>query len=252
MPDHDKPTMDGTGMRIARYLAAAGLGSRRACEELVRSGVVSVNGEVLSSPARNVVPGQDTVCVKGRPVVPEAVVYVALNKPVGYTCSQRDEHAEHLVHELIPESLGHLFTVGRLDRDSEGLIILTNDGPFAQALSHPSHGIDKLYHVDCQGPFNPAARTRLLAGIEDEGEFLRPKDVRVVEQATRTCRLEFRLGEGRKREVRRLCRAVGLRVTRLVRRAVGPLQLGTLASGSWRHLTAAEVNRLRAAVQADS
>ncbi len=239
-------------MRIARYLAAAGLGSRRSCEELVRSGAVTVNGEVLDSPARNVVPGQDRVCVRGRSVAPETLVYVVLNKPVGYTCSQRDEHAEHLVHELIPRHLGHLFTVGRLDRDSEGLILLTNDGAFAQTLAHPSHGVDKVYQVDCQGQFTPASQASLLAGVTDDGEFLRPKEVRLLARSREGCRLEVRLGEGKKREVRRLCRAVGLRVTRLVRLAIGPLQLGTLPTGSWRLLTVAERKSLQAAVEADS
>ncbi len=236
-------------MRIARYLAAAGLGSRRACEELVRAGAVTVNGERLDSPARNVVPGQDRVCVRGRPVVPEKPVHLALNKPPGYTCSRSDSHAGRLVHELIPAHLGRLFTVGRLDRDSEGLILLTNDGDFAQAVAHPSGEIEKVYHVDCRGEFTAADRARLLAGVRDEGEFLRPREVRLLDQRGDRCRLEFRLGEGRKREVRRLCRAAGLRVERLVRRAIGPLALGSLAAGAWRELAPAEVAALRAAAR---
>jgi 23S rRNA pseudouridine2605 synthase len=239
--------MNDSEMRIARYLAAAGLGSRRACEDLVRSGAVTVNGERLDSPARNVVPGEDRICVRGRPVMPEKLVHLALNKPPGYTCSSRDSHADHLVHELVPTRLGRLFTVGRLDRDSEGLILLTNDGDFSQAVSHPSCEIEKIYQVDCRGEFTSTARERLLAGVQDEGEFLRPRDVILLEQKGGHCRLEFRLGEGRKREVRRLCRAVGLRVERLIRQSIGPLHLGNLASGAWRELSPAEVAALRAA-----
>jgi 23S rRNA pseudouridine2605 synthase len=235
------------GMRIAKYLAAAGLGSRRACEQLVLAGEVAVNGETLDSPARNVIPGEDEVRVRGRKVVPESHTYVALNKPVAYTCSQRDDYAEHLVYELIPDSLGRLFTIGRLDRDSEGLILLTNDGDFAQALSHPSRGVEKVYHVDCRGLLAEETRQRLLAGVHDQGELLRPLDVRVLTQRGRNCRVEFRLGEGRKREVRRLCSFAHLGVVRLVRVSIGPLRLGDLASGTWRELAAREVRELLAA-----
>lgn len=241
--------MKDSGMRIARYLASAGLGSRRSCEELVRVGVVTVNGERLDSPARNVVPGEDRVCVRGRPVSPEALVYLALHKPPGYTCSRRDSHAERLVHELIPARLGRLFTVGRLDRDSEGLLLLTNDGDFAQLVAHPSGEIQKVYRVDCRGGWSPQVRARLLAGVHDDGEFLQPSEVLPLAVAAGRCQLEIRLGEGRKREVRRLCRAVGLRVERLLRQAIGPLALGNLASGAWRELAAAEVAALRAAAR---
>jgi 23S rRNA pseudouridine2605 synthase len=234
MPDPDS-------MRIAKYLAAAGLGSRRACERIVADGEVSVNGEVLDSPARNVVPGVDEVRVRGRLVAPDKHVYVALNKPVGYTCSQRDDYAEHLVYELLPESLGRLFTIGRLDRDSEGLILLTNDGDFGQALSHPSRGVEKVYHVDCRGLLTDEVRRQLLVGVRDQGELLKPLDVRVLEQRGRSCRVEFRLGEGRKREVRRLCSFAHLGVVRLVRVSIGALKLGTMESGKWRHLTGREV-----------
>jgi 23S rRNA pseudouridine2605 synthase len=234
------------GMRIAKYLALAGVGSRRACEKIVLAGDVTVNGETLDSPARNVVPGEDDVRVRGRKVVPETHAYVVLNKPVGYTCSQKDDFAEHLVYELIPDSLGRLFTVGRLDRDSEGLILLTNDGDFAQTLSHPSCGVEKVYHVDCRGLLTEETRRQLLAGIRDQDEFLKPLDVRVLEQRGRSCRVEFRLGEGRKREVRRLCSFAHLGVVRLVRVSIGPLELGNLASGQWRELGSREVADLLA------
>ena len=238
---------DAAGMRIAKFLAAAGLGSRRACEKLVLAGDVSVNGEILDSPARNVVAGQDQVRVRGKLVAPQALVYLVLNKPPGYTCSQQDEHAEHLVYELVPESFGRLFTVGRLDRDSEGLILLTNDGQFGQALSHPSRGVEKVYHVNCRGLLDEELRRQMLAGIQDQGETLRAREVRVLKQHGRSCRVEFRLGEGRKREVRRLCSFGHLGVVRLLRVAIGPLQLGDLPSGAWRQLTEREVRGLLAA-----
>jgi len=238
---------DGTSMRIARYLAASGLGSRRACEKLVLAGQVTVNGELLDSPARNVVPGQDEVRVQGKAVAPASLSYLVLNKPPGYTCSQQDEYAEHLVYELIPESFGRLFTIGRLDRDSEGLILLTNDGQFGQALAHPSRGVEKVYHVSARGLLTEETRQQLLAGIQDQGELLKPLDVRVLKQHGRSCRVEFRLGEGRKREVRRLCSFAHLGVVRLLRVSIGPLQLGELASGAWRVLTYREVRSLLSA-----
>ncbi|MBP5300811.1 MAG: rRNA pseudouridine synthase, partial [Victivallales bacterium] len=162
-------------------------------------------------------------------------VYLMLNKPAGYTCSAKDVHAANLVFQLIPERFGRLFTVGRLDRDSEGLLLLTNDGDFAQRLTHPSHEIYKRYYVECAGRFTTAIRRQLLDGMYDNGEFLRALNVEQVSVRHGACSLIFTLGEGRKREIRRLCKDVGLTVTLLRRIAVGQLEMDAkLTVGSWR------------------
>lgn len=243
----DSAAASPVGMRLARYLAGCGVASRRACEGLIRAGLVSVNGTVVASPAVSVLPDRDQVCYRGRRVLPQAPVCLALNKPAGYTCSARDAHAERLVYELVPRRLGRLFTVGRLDRDSEGLILLTNDGDLAQHLAHPSRGIRKTYHVDVQGRLAGGCLTRLRDGVFDDGDTLRPVTVGVLEAGPERSVLRLVLQEGRKREIRRLCAAVGLRVLRLRRVAFGPLQLGGLASGAWRELTPSEIAALRRA-----
>lgn len=237
-------------IRLARYLAAGGVASRRACEDLIRAGVVSVNGTAVLTPAVNVIPGRDQVCCRGQPVRSQTLVCLVLNKPVGYTCSARDEHARHLVYELIPARFGRLFTVGRLDRDSEGLIVLTNDGDLAQLLAHPSRGVRKVYRVDVRGRLDEDCLARLRTGVlDDDGDFLRPAAAEVLGHGAAGGTLRLVLQEGRKREIRRLCAAVGLRVQRLQRVAFGPLRLGTLGVGAWRELAEAEVTALRRAAR---
>jgi 23S rRNA pseudouridine2605 synthase len=227
-------------VRIARFLAAAGLGARRTCEQFLTSGKVTVNGALVLSPATTVDPRCDHVCFEGRPVQAQARQYLLLNKPCGYTCSARDAHAERLVFELVPASMGRLFTVGRLDRDSEGLLLLTNDGALALRLAHPRYGVAKVYRVWVRGEVTPALLIQFRRGVTDAGEELRALRAEVREQWPGGALVELSMAEGRKREIRRLCQAVGLRVTRLQRIALGPLQLGDLAPGQWRLLTPAE------------
>ena len=228
---------EAKGMRLARFLAKTGIGSRRSCEEYIKDGRVTVNGEAVTEVGTCVVPGEDVVCFEGKQVTyaDSDRVYLMLNKPAGYTCSSKDVHAANLVSQLIPERFGRLFTVGRLDRESEGLLLLTNDGDFAQRLSHPSHEIYKRYYVECYGRFTTAIRRKLLDGMYDNGEFLRALNVEQVSVQHGSCKLIFTLGEGRKREIRRLCKDVGLTVMLLRRIAVGQLKLDEkLTVGSWR------------------
>lgn len=232
-------------VRLARFLASCGVASRRACEELIQTGLIRVNGETVLTPAFTVVPGRDRVDCRGVAVVQQPPVWLVLNKPPGYTCSARDEHAAKLIFELIPARFGRLFTVGRLDRDSEGLIVLTNDGDLAQGLAHPSKRVPKAYYVEAQGTLGPGGLAKLRHGITDAGEFLRPTEVALQGVADdRTC-LRFVLQDGRKREVRRLCAAVGLGVVLLRRERLGPLVLGDLSLGQWRTLDATELAALR-------
>jgi 23S rRNA pseudouridine2605 synthase len=248
----DSPVRPAGSIRLARFLASCGVASRRACEELIQRGLVRVNGAIVSTPATSVVPGDDRVDCRGVPVQPQAPVWLLLNKPAGYTCSARDAHAARLVFELLPAHLGRLFSVGRLDRDSEGLLVLTNDGDLAQRLAHPSRQVRKTYLVEAQGALSRAALAGLRQGITDAGEFLRPLTVALERAHGDQVCLRFVLQEGRKREVRRLCAAVGLKVLRLRRTMLGPLCLGQLRPGEWRHLDAAEIAALRHAQTPES
>ena len=243
----EEGSASGKEERLAKFLASAGIASRRNCEELIQEGRVTVNGEPVVSPAYNVDPERDHVCFEGRPVesYPQGKVYILLNKPVGYTCSAKDDHAEKLVFELIPQRFGRLFTVGRLDRDSEGMLILTNDGEYAQRVMHPSRQIVKRYYVECDGQFTTSLRRRMIEGFYDNDEFLRALNVEEVNVSRGHCALVFTLGEGRKREVRRLCKDVGLQVTLLRRIAIGALEMdGKLAAGSWRMLSEEEQQKV--------
>jgi 23S rRNA pseudouridine2605 synthase len=228
-------------MRLAKYLATAGVASRRASEEIVRSGRVTVDGETVTDPARDV---QGGVEVDGRPVEPgaERVVY-AVNKPAGVVSTARDTHGRPTVVSLVP-SQTRLYPVGRLDRDSTGLILLTNDGELAHRLTHPSFEVPKTYRVTvARGPVTDRAVRALRAGVRLEDGPTAPARVRRLRSDT----LEITIHEGRNRQVKRMCEAVGHRVLRLERIAFGPLGLGDLRPGSHRRLAGAEVQALLSA-----
>ncbi|MFA5204642.1 MAG: pseudouridine synthase [Lentisphaeria bacterium] len=237
------PVSDSS-QRLAKYLAACGLASRRACEEVIAAGRVTVNGTAVTTPAFNVTSGRDQVAVDGKPVAPQKRVWLALNKPPGYTCSAQDAHAVKLVFELLPADLGRLFTVGRLDRDSEGLLLLTNDGDCALHLAHPRYETTKIYRVWTPRLPTPELLRRLTTGIEDDGQFLQARHARVAGRAGAGAVVELTLTEGRKREIRRMFDALELPVQRLQRIAHGPVRLGSLPIGQWRHLTTVERNTL--------
>jgi 23S rRNA pseudouridine2605 synthase len=227
-------------MRLAKFLAHAGIASRRAAEELVRSGRVSVGGETVTDPARDVGPG-DAVAIDGEPVEPrpERVVY-ALNKPAGVVSTASDPQRRPTVVSLIESEL-RLYPVGRLDIDTTGLILLTNDGELANRLTHPRYEVPKTYRAIVAGPpVRERALKVLRAGVElDDG---RTSPARVTRVARDT--LELTIHEGRKRQVKRMCEAVGHPVRRLERVGFGPLTLGDLAPGAHRRLTSDEVRRL--------
>lgn len=234
-------------MRIAKYLANAGVASRRKCEEFIVQGRVTVNGQRIETPATLVTPGKDVVACDGQPItLPTSFLTFAFNKPIGYTCTISDPHAEHTIYELLPEKMQSLHYVGRLDRDTEGLLLLTNDGGLEQAITHPSFEIEKRYIALCKGSFDHVMERQLQAGIQDAGEYLRAKRVRARASQEPGCIIiEMVLTEGHKREVRRLCAAVGLRVLRLRRLSVGSVQLNGLAPGEYRQLGEAELQALK-------
>jgi 23S rRNA pseudouridine2605 synthase len=229
-------------VRLAKFLAHAGVASRRTSERLVAEGRVTVAGDVVTDPARDVDEASE-VAVDDRPVKPEPRVVYALNKPAGVVSTARDPQGRPTVVQLV-RSRHRLYPVGRLDADSTGLILLTNDGELADRLTHPRYGLRKVYRVRVRPPrVSPGALRTLREGVELEDGVTAPARVRHPRRGV----LEITIREGRKRQVRRMCEAVGHRVVELERVAFGPLGLRDLAPGESRRLTKSEVERLREA-----
>ncbi|RDI95957.1 rRNA pseudouridine synthase [Meiothermus sp. QL-1] len=228
-------------MRLQQFLARAGIASRRKAEELIRSGRVTVNDQVAA--LGTVVGPNDVVRLDGERVrLPRKTVVIALHKPRGYTTTHQDPHAEKLVYSLVPPHPG-LHAVGRLDKETEGLLLLTNDGQLTQLLTHPRYQVPKLYRAWCKGGrVSPAVCRRL-----EEGVVLEDGLARALEASPARGGVKLVIAEGRKREVRRMLQAVGCPVERLVRLAVGPIELGDLPVGGWRYLSPAEIQQLRQA-----
>ena len=230
-------------MRLVKYLAHAGVASRRAAEGLIAEGRVRVDGATVTDPARDI--GEASrVDVDGEPLRgPERRVVYAVHKPLGVVSTARDTHGRPTVVGLVPAKGLRLYPIGRLDAESSGLILLSNDGELANRLTHPRFEVPKTYVATLAGgPISDAALSRLRAGVELEDGLTAP--ARVRRRGERE--IEITIHEGRKRQVRRMCEAVGHRVTALRRTAFGPLRLGTLAPGEHRLLRAAELERLRA------
>jgi len=227
------------GERLQKVLAGAGLGSRRACEELIEEGRVTVNGEVAHLGQR-ADSSSDRIAVDGIPLpVREGIVYYLLNKPAGVVTSAFDPEGRPTVLELVPE-VPRVFPVGRLDIMSEGLLVLTNDGELTYQLTHPSFGVVKEYVVEVEGQLSREAIGRLRRGVElDDGLTARARVTALGPHAARIA-----VHEGRNRQVRRMCEAVGHPVRRLVRTRIGPVSDRTLAPGKWRKLTTSEVRSL--------
>jgi 23S rRNA pseudouridine2605 synthase len=232
------------GERLQKVLAATGYGSRRVCEELIAAGRVTVNGEVAVL-GRRVDAAHDHVAVDGAPIgVRPDLVYYLLNKPIGVVTTSRDTHQRPTVVELVPPT-PRVFSVGRLDVDTEGLLLLTNDGDLANRIAHPSHGIEKEYLVEVTGgAVSPGAIRTLREGVLLEDGMTAPAKVAQPDPGV----LRITIHEGRNRQVRRMCEAVGHRVTRLVRTRIGPLRDRSLAPGAWRELTVDEWRALTEAV----
>ena len=224
-------------MRLAKYLAHAGVASRRASEDLIRSGRVTVNGEAVTDPATDTTEA-DEVTVDGKRIAREDRVVYMLNKPKGVVSTASDTHGRPTVVALIPSDR-RLYPVGRLDADTTGLILLTNDGELANRLTHPRYEVPKTYIATVQGQPGPAALQRLREGVELEDGMTSPADVRRVRAG-----VELTIHEGRKRQVRRMLEAVGHPVRELRRKAIGDLELGELEEGAYRELSAAEVDAL--------
>jgi len=240
---------EAEGERLQKVLARVGYGSRRACEALIADGRVSVNGEVAVL-GRRVEVGSDLVTVDDAPVgVMPGLVYYLLNKPAGVVTTADDPQGRPTVLDLVQTGT-RVFSVGRLDQQTEGLLLLTNDGEFAQLLAHPRFGVEKEYLVEVSGTPGPGALRRLRQGVLlDDGETTAPARVAAVSPGV----LRLVIHEGRNRQVRRMCDAVGHPVVRLVRTRIGPVTDRSLRPGSWRPLIPAEVRALsEAALRAPS
>lgn len=231
-------------IRLQKFLSEAGVASRRKAEEMIRNGSVKVNGAVAQI-GDSVDPKRDTVTVKGKKVRKESNMrYILLNKPRGYVTTTDDELGRKCVLELVKDVKERVYPVGRLDRVSEGALILTNDGAFANAMMHPSRHVPKTYRVTVRPEITAEKVDLLSSGIELDGRMTAPADVRILSKEEGRAVLEIVLYEGRNRQIRRMCEAVELEVARLRRIAVGSVKLGMLQTGEWRDLTPAEVESL--------
>ena len=231
--------------RLQKIISASGLMSRRAAEELIAAGKVSVNG-VTAALGDKAEAGVDKILVDGK-ALPSAgeKLYIMLNKPRGYVTTLSDEKGRKNVTELIKELGTRLYPVGRLDMYSEGLLLMTNDGDFANLLMHPSHEIDKCYHTWVKGENMGWAVELLRCPMEIDGYVTSPAEVVILELKGEEALLAITIHEGRNRQVRKMCEAAGLKVTRLMRVSEGGVELGTLKSGKWRRLTEEELDMLR-------
>lgn len=234
-----------TRERLQKYLARCGVASRRASEQLITGGRVRVNGQPAGELGTTVDPERDRIEVDGRAVRPPAAPsYVVLNKPIGVVSTASDPRGRRTVLDLVPGD-ARLFPVGRLDYDSEGLILLTDDGDLALRLTHPSHSIEKEYRALLRGDVTDQVLERLSDGIELDGKPTAPATFERLETHPDGVWVRVVLHEGRNRQIRRMVEAAGLDVVRLVRVRVGSLELGDLPPGRWRRLSAAEVAALR-------
>jgi len=223
-------------LRLNRFLAAAGVGSRRHCDELIAAGRVTINGRVCTNFSMQ--PTEtDHVKVGGKLVRSQRTVYIMLNKPAGFVSTRTDPNARDTIFDLLPPKLPRLFNVGRLDAQSEGLLILTNDGDLAQRLTHPRSKIEKEYDVTLNHPWDPSLGPKLLSGMTLDGQRARMEKVAAI----RATRVRVILRQGINRQIRRMFYELGYEVEKLVRVRVGQLRLGDLPRGHWRPLTKSEL-----------
>ncbi len=238
-------------MRLQKYLAQCGVASRRKAEELILQGRVKVNGKVVVAMGCLVDPDNDLVEFDSRPVgIKDSKIYIMLNKPTGVITSAKDEKGRKTVLDIVnlPE---RLYPVGRLDFMTEGLVILTNDGDFSYLMTHPKHKIYKKYLAFVKGSVSEAGLRALKNGIEIEGRITAPARVEIIKRKKESSLIQIEIHEGRNRQVRKMCEAIGHPVTSLKRVSVGLLELGELKKGQWRHLLPKEVKQLKEMCSSD-
>jgi len=235
-------------MRLQKFLAESGVASRRASEAIILEGRVSVNGKIVRTLGTKIQPGHDKIELDSQPLKPRRKIYIAINKPPGFLCTRKDPLNRRTVLDLLPPEWAHLVSVGRLDRESEGLLFLTNDGDFALRLTHPRYGVRKVYRADVEGKVHSTMLKRFTQGIKDDGETLKAEKARTITATNSHSIVELELAEGRNREVRRLFASQELNVTTLQRIQIGRIKLGELPVGKWRTLTETEIKSLLAPI----
>lgn len=235
-------------VRLQKYMADCGIASRRKSEEMIADGMVKVNGRIAVI-GDKINPASDKVVVKGRRLGSASKQkrwYIMINKPRGYVTTMNDEMGRKCVAELVKDIPARVYPVGRLDRDSEGLLLMTNDGDFANKVTHPSKHVYKVYRVTVRPGINEEQLIKMSSGMVIDGRKTAPAEIHVLQREEGRCVLEIILREGRNRQIRKMCEQLGLEVPRLKRTAIGQVRLGGLKSGSWRELTKDEVHRLQA------
>lgn len=231
--------------RLQKLISAAGIASRRAAEEMILSGRVAVNGSVVTELGTKADPAQDRITVDSKALaIASQKLYILLNKPTGYITALKDSQGRPLVTDLLKEVPERVYPVGRLDYNTEGLLLLTNDGEWANRLMHPRHEVEKEYFVRVRGKVAEQQLKRLAEGVELEDGRTAPAKVRLVKSGEQNDWISVAIHEGRNRQVRRMCEAVSLLVVRLRRVRYGSLSMGTLKPGEFRYLSEAEVNEL--------
>lgn len=231
--------------RLQKILSTAGVASRRAAEVMIQEGRVTVNG-TAAAVGMSADPETDVICVDGEPIsIARRRRYIILHKPRGYVTTMKDERGRPTVADLTADAGARLYPVGRLDMDSEGLVIMTDDGAVANALMHPSHEVDKVYTAFVQGSDIKASVKQLQKMEELDGESIRPPQVMLIELKGQNAELQITIHEGKNRQIRRMCKACGMTVLRLIRVAEGAILLGELPAGKWRSLTKDEIAYLR-------
>lgn len=234
----------GETVRLNRFLADCGLGSRRGVETLITDGKISVNGTICKDLASQVDPSQDEVRYQGKILSIEKKTYLVLNKPMGYVVSQKDEFDRKTVYDLLPDEFTNLPYAGRLDKNTEGLLLFCNDGTLIKQLTHPSYEVEKVYRVQIEPKISLTAIEKLRQGVVIDGGLTQSAGVFVKSQSNTGMSLKVVISEGRKRQIRLMIKAVGARVINLKRVQFGPLFIKDLPVGRWRPLTADEVRAL--------
>lgn len=231
-------------VRLHKFLADAGVASRRASERIILEGRVTVNGQLVRELGTQVDPRRDQVSLDGKPIRERRKIYAALHKPSGVVCSRADERGRPTIYQLLPPDWRHLHSVGRLDYGTEGLLFLTNDGAFSLHLTHPRYGVTKKYRATVEGRVTPETLQCFTRGVWHRGEKLKADRVHLVSASHSQSVVDLDLSEGKNREVRRLFESQGLTLRRLQRLQVGKIKLGELPVGKWRTLTEPEIKSL--------
>lgn len=232
-------------IRLQKFLALCGVGSRRACERLIDEGRVAVDGKAIACQGVKINPRLQSVQIDGCRVIPEPKITLLFNKPRDVICTSSDPESRKTVHSYLPKLPARVFTIGRLDRASEGLLIVTSDGELAQSVSHPRNMVEKTYRVAIVRALTMAEQKRLRDGVYSEGELLRIADIRPAERVQNRHVYEVKIHEGKNRHIRRMFAGLNLDVPALKRVAIGPLKLGNLRVGHWRYMTGRELDELR-------